>query len=539
MRMRVMCGARCFMASVGLRAPRAAAWAQSLARAAVALCLLFAAAAVQAQTSSRPFTALRPASGAAAAAYALVVELAPREQTAGVHIALAPAVAPAPGARYVVWVNGSVVADVGAAGGRQILAIAPDAFTPGTNTIQLALAPSGAPVTAALALSHPAPLDDADSSLSIDFAGLRPNPAPTLAQLPLAFDARAWLPHTIAVDLGGDAVTAGQLSAAALAVQGVASRMRQVDIAVTYRSETTIEPWGRDAESWNVSAEDVAAGDMLLVGTRSALSRALPASVERAITGPFVGVYPLNGGKSVAVVISGETDDECVRAAQAFADPSAAWPASPAMVIANSAGGEAPRTRLAMTLAEPDPALVRAALRFAAVRASRTDAIAAVPVRFSSDPSGSNLFLGKDSALSARVRRHLPVYPPLQPGQAVSLPKRGGELTSVAMLGVSNDAVARAVDMLRRPGAWSFFSEHATLIDTRARTMTPLAVATRSPLAQVRLFLADPFAFWSVLAALLLASFVFVNLALKLQVVQRLEAAGRQPSHRMPNKGST
>ena len=448
---------------------------------------------------------------------------------------------PAPGARYVVWVNGTVVADVSATGARQTLAISPGAFTPGTNSIQLALAPSGAPVTAALALAEPAPVDDAHSSLSLDFAGLRPNTAPTLAQLPLAFDARAWLPHTIAVDLGGDTVTAEQLRAAALAVEGVAARMRQVDTAVTYRSERTVEPWGRDAQSWNVPAEDVAAGDVLLVGTRATLARALPASIERAITGPFLGVYPINGGRSVALVISGKTDLECLRAAQAFADPSAVWPASAAVVIANDAATRAPGTALAVTLAEPDPALVRAALRFVAVRVRATGAIADVPVRFSSDPSGAAVFLGKDSALSARVRRHWPVYPPLQPGQAVSVPMpgQGGSLPFVAILGVRNDAVARAVAMLRQPGAWSRFMQHATLFDTRAGTMTPLAVATRSPLAQVRLFLADPVAFWSLLAALLLASFVFVNLALKLQVAQRLETDSRQPMQRMPNKRTT
>lgn len=527
------------MVSVYSHSARVCDWATSLARLATALCLLFGATAVCAQTASQPFTALRPASGAAAAAHALVVALAPREEMAGAHMTVAPAVPPAPGSRYVVWVNGAVVADVAATGVQQTLGISPGAFAPGTNSIQLALAPSGAPVTAALALAQRAPVDDARSSLSLDFAGLRPNTAPTLAQLPLAFDARAWLPHTIAVDLGSDTVTAEQLRAAALAVEGVAARMRQVDIAVTYRSETTVEPWGRDPESWNVPAEDVAAGDMLLVGTRATLARALPASVEHAITGPFLGIYPMNGGKSVAVVVSGETDADCVRAAQAFADPSAVLPASAAMVIARSAAGHAPDTRFAMTLAEADPALVRAALRFAAVRVRATGAIADGPVGFSSDPSGADVFFGKDSALSARVRRHLPVYAPLQPGQAVSVPGQGKGLSSVAIVGVRNDAVARAVEMLRQPGAWSLFMQHATLFDTRAGTMTPLAVATRSPLAQVRLFLADPVAFWSVLAALLLASFVFVNLALKLQVAHRLDAAGRQPMDRMPNKKTT
>jgi hypothetical protein len=510
-----------------------------LVRLAAVLLMSLAAAGACAQTAARPLSTLRPAGGAAASAHALVVELSPREVLSGAHLDVVPTALPPTGSRYAVWVNGALAADVLASGHKQTLALAPNLFDPGVNTIQLALAPSGAPLTSELAGSAAASVDDARSMLSLDFAGLRPNPTPTLAQIPLAFDARAWLPRTVSVDLGRGPRAPEQLEAATLAVQRIVARMRRADVSVAYLSEGSIADWGRDPESWGLNEEDVAAGDTLVVGTRATLSRELPASIARAVTGPFVGIYPANAGKSVVVVISGVTDADCVRAAQRFADSSAALPAEAAMVIGKDALVRPPVTREAIALAEPDPALVRAALRFAAVRAKATGEIADFAIRFSGDPTGGNFFFGKDSALPPDLRRHLPVFAPLQPGQAVSLPATLGGASFVAIVGVRNAAVVGAVDMLRNPAVWSLFTRHATLFDTRAQSAVPLAVARRSPLAEVRLFLADPLTFWSVLGALLLASFVFVNLALKAQVAQRLEAAGQRPAGEAPPPKST
>lgn len=528
MRMRATSGERSFMVS-------------RLARTAAALAIVvigFAAAAAHGQTATRPFAALRPASGPAATAHALVVELSPREVLSGAHVELAPKGVLPIGSRYAVWVNGKLAATADARDGdtRQTLPLAPNAFAPGVNTIQLALASRAVPLTNDIAITAPAPVDDTRSALSLDFAGLRPNPAPTLAQIPLAFDARAWLPRTVTVDLGQGEVVPEELDAATLAVQAIAARMRQVNLTVAYRSASTLAQWSRDPQSWGIAEEDTAAGDVLLVGTRATLSRELPASVAGAVTGPFVGLYPANAGKSVVVVISGLTDVDCVRAARMFADTSASLPPRPAMVVGGGTTVRASATRVAVTLAESDPALVRAVLRFAAVRAKTTGEVAEFASRYSGDASGTNFYFGQDSALSSKLRRHLPSYAPLQPGQAVSLPAHIGAQPFVAIVGVRNAAVAGAVDMLRKPAAWSLFTQRATLFDTRAESAIALATAARSPLAEIRLFLADPVAFWSVLAALLLASFVFVNLALKAQVAGRLDATGRQSSRGTPNK---
>ncbi|MGN6316720.1 hypothetical protein [Trinickia sp.] len=510
-----------------------------LLRFAAALLMSLAAADACAQTAARPFSALRPAGGAAASAHALVVELSPREVLSGAHLDVVPTVEPPIGSRYAVWVNGALAADVLASGPKQTLALAPNLFDPGVNTIQLALAPPGAPLTSELARPAAARVDDARSRLSLDFAGLRPNPTPTLAQIPQAFDARAWLARTLSVDLGLGPSAPEQLEAATLAVQRIVARMHQVDVSVAYSSEGSIAEWGREPESWGLNEEDLAAGDTLVVGTRATLSRQLPASIARAVTGPFVGIYPANAGKFVIVVISGVTDADCVRAAQWFADSSAALPAEAATVIGKDARVRPPAAHAAIALAEPDPALVRATLRFAAARTKATGEVADFAIRFSGDPSDANYFFGKDSALPPGLRRHLPTYAPLQPGQAVSLPATVGGDSFVAIVGARNAAVVGAVDMLRRPAVWSLFTQHATLFDTRAQSAVPLEAARRSPLAEVRLFLADPLTFWSVLGALLLASFVFVNLALKAQVAQRLEAAGQRPAGEAPPQKST
>jgi hypothetical protein len=529
MLMPAMSGARFFMVS-------------RLARLLTAFAIAFAATAAYAQTVSRPFASLRPASGAAAAAHALVVELSPREVLSGAHIELASSATPPAGDRYLVWINGALIVNTEATGAHQTLELAPNAFAPGVNTIQLALAPNGAPVANALALTASAPIDDSNSRLSLDFAGMRANPAPTLAQLSLAFDSHAWLPRTVAVDLGEGAAapTPAQVQAASLAVESVATRMRQIDVTVTYRSEGSVADWSRDPESWGVAKEDTAAGDTLLVGTRAALSHELPASIAHAVTGPFLGIYPANAGRSVVVVISGLTDADCLHAAHVFADPVASLPASAAMVIdrgyAGQAGHAGPAPHLAMALAEEDPALVRAALRFAAVRAKATGEVADFSFRYGTEVAGIDYFFGQDAALSRKLRSRLPVYAPLQPGQAVSLPAQIDHHSFIAMIGVRNAALAGAVDMLRKPATWARFTQRATLFDTRTQAAIPLAVARRSLLAQARLFLADPLTFWLVLAALLLASFVFVNLALKAQVAARLETSGAKAPADAPGK---
>jgi hypothetical protein len=502
---------------------------------ALTACLLsLATLSATAQTVTRPFSSLRPTGGAAAAAHALIVELAPREALSGVHLRVASAAAPQAGARYVVWVNGAQAAKVDANEAEQTLALSPGAFMPGTNSIQLALVPRSAAISAETALTHVAPIDDARSSVTLDFAGLRPNTTPTLAQLAEAFDGKAWMPRTVTIEFGRDPASPEQLRAAALAVQGIAARMRQVDVKAAYRNESSIVAGDHDPASWAIAPEAARAGDILLVGTRAALADALPASVASAITGPFLGVYSAYEGKSVIVVLSGVTDADCVHAALAFADTATVFPARSAIALGDVTALHAPQTHLAVSLGRERSALVRAALNFAAIRVRATGAPADFTFTLSGESTHTDLFFGRDTALATRLRRQLPVYPPLQPGQAVSLPGSVGTQRFVAVLGSDDASVARAVDMLRQPAIWSLFTKGATLFDTAAESAVPLALARRSPVAALRLLLADPKVFWSVLVALLILLFVFLNIALKAQVAKRLDAGNHASSSRTP-----
>ncbi|MFP3569705.1 hypothetical protein [Paraburkholderia sp. SIMBA_030] len=521
--MRVTSAAKAFMARWRVRT--------------LAACLLsLATLSATAQTVTRPFSALRPTGDAAAAAHALVVELSPREALSGVHLRLAAAAALPAGARYVVWVNGAQVAEADANAAEQILALSPNAFVPGTNSIQLALMPRSAAISAETALANLAPIDDARSSVSLDFAGLRPDTAPTLAQLPVAFDRRAWMPRTVTVELGGDSTSPEQLRAAALAVQGVAARMRQVDVTAAYQGESATGAPDRDPASWMIAPEAALAGDVLLVGTRKALADLLPAPVARAITGPFLGLYAANEGKSVIVVLSGITDADCVHAAQAFADTAMVFPARSAIALDEATAIHAPPTRRAVSLGQKDPALVRAALNFAAIQVRATGVPADFTFTFSSDSANADLFFGRDAALSAHLRRQLPVYPALQPGQAVSLPGSVGVQRFIAVLGNGTASVAGAIDMLRQPATWSLFTKGPTLFDTTAQSAVPLTLGKRSPVATLRLQLDDLRVFWSVLVALLVLLPFFLNVALKAQVAKRLDAGDHSPSSATPPK---
>jgi hypothetical protein len=509
-----------------------------------------------AQTVTRPFQALRPASGPAATAHALVVELSPREVLSGVHLDVAPATAPAAGTQYAVWVNGRLAARTDASASPQRIALAPAAFSPGVNSIQLArVAPNtpDASLNGQTAQNAAAPVDDARSSVSLDFAGLRPNPTPTLAQIPLAFDARALLPRTVTLDFGRRALPSPErLRAAALAVQGIAARMPHADVRVAWHGVDTRLAWygSRDPASWAIDPDAAAAGDVLVIGTREALADTLPASVVASIGGPsgapFIGLYPANGGKSVIVVLSGTSDADCLRAARAFADPAVVFPArngnangaGNAITLDNTIAVREPPTHRAISLTGDAP-LVRAAMNFAAIAARHTGVPVDFTFAFPGRIASADLLFSQDSAVSGRVRSALPVYPPLRPHEAVSVAADLGPHRLVAIIGNDEPSVELSVDLLRGPAAWSLFNRGPVLFDTAEASAIPLEAAKRSRVAALRLLLADPAVFWPVLLALLALCGLFVNLALKAQVVRRLGEAGPSTHPDTPLKQKT
>lgn len=460
----------------------------ALLGAAVACLLGLGTLSAAAQTVTRPLSALPSAAGAATAARALVVELSAREVLSGVHLELASKVAPDPGAQYVVWVNGTEVARIDATGAVQ--------------------------------------------SITLDFAGLRPNPAPTLAQLPLAFDARSWMPRNVTVVLGRESPSPERLRAAALAVESIATRMRQVDVTVAYESGRAAGK-RNGSGSWKLD-ENATRSDVLLVGTRNALEDVLPAAAAQAIDGPFLGIYAANEGRSVVIVLSGITEADCLRAAQAFTDASTVLPAHADMTLDAAMAIHVPPAHLAMALANPDATLVRAALNFSSVRARATGVVADTTFTLSSDLANTDFFFSPATPVGARLLRQLPPLPLLQPGQAVSVTGHSGTHPFVAVLGGSDAAVGHAVGMLRRPAIWSLFAQGPTIFDTTAESAKPLAIAARTPVARLRLLLADPIVFSSVLATLLALSYVVLNMTLKEQVKKRFDqsALATEPTKR-------
>jgi hypothetical protein len=167
------------------------------------------------------------------------------------------------------------------------------------------------------------------SSITLDVAGVRPSLNPRLTQLGVAFDPRGWLNRDIAVVSGTERVSEAQLSAASLVMEGLGQRMGvrpvRVEVFAASRAQSTSAASGgpAPAQTSHFTGLDpsIAKGrDVILIGRRAELSRYLDASLYDKIRGAFVGIFPLNEGTSVGLIVSGNTDEELLRAARAVAD---------------------------------------------------------------------------------------------------------------------------------------------------------------------------------------------------------------------------
>ena len=159
------------------------------------------------------------------------------------------------------------------------------------------------------------------SFISLDIAGVRPSLTPRLTQLGVAFDSRAWLNREIAVVSGSERVSESQLSAAALVMQGVGLRMGMRPVRVQVFAASRAQATGPQPGHFSGLDPAVFKGrDVILIGRRAELSRYLDAPLYDKIRGAFVGIYPLNDGLSVGLIVSGNTDEEVLRAARAVAD---------------------------------------------------------------------------------------------------------------------------------------------------------------------------------------------------------------------------
>lgn len=168
-------------------------------------------------------------------------------------------------------------------------------------------------------------LNTIQSTITLDFAGLRPNLNPTLAQLALAFDERAWLHHPVAFVSGSEHVNEAQLAAASMVAQGIALRMGTEPVHYqVFGANAGVSPQPSGDPNFPGLSQNVVLGrDVVLIGRRAELSRYMSTGLYRATeTSPFVGIYPMAQGDSMVLLVTGETDADVMAAARSLADPS-------------------------------------------------------------------------------------------------------------------------------------------------------------------------------------------------------------------------
>ena len=165
-------------------------------------------------------------------------------------------------------------------------------------------------------------IDPVNSKISMLVDGIRANPRPRLSQLGVAFDARTWNPMPVKVVTATESFSPEQVAALSHVTQGVYLRRGR------HFSEFSIE--GANASAaytpqsgpfTGLNPELTSNADVILVGTKSELSRLVSGEVAAAITGPYAGIFPSADGAHFMLVLSGRDDQELQTATRAFASP--------------------------------------------------------------------------------------------------------------------------------------------------------------------------------------------------------------------------
>lgn len=177
-------------------------------------------------------------------------------------------------------------------------------------------------------------VDTIKSVISFDGDLRRVNPV--LSDLEHYFDPKLsnyWKLNVLAAQSVG--LDAKHLGWGNLAVQGVATRLQYVPMAVQYSSaEAAIGQQKGEFSGLNLAGLDNT--DSVLVGTADELAPYLGAAVKSAIQGAFLGLYPLNENSGhVVLVISGRDDNEVGLAALAFAHSMVTLPDAQSTVVQN------------------------------------------------------------------------------------------------------------------------------------------------------------------------------------------------------------
>lgn len=459
---------------------------------------------------------------------AFAFELAPREQLSGVEMQIAreaPSDAFRKANRYVVWANGQLAGQFAMEkGASQILPIFSGAFAPGVNTLQVALAPVEIAPDVALSRHLRSGATLSLSQLTLHFAGFRPNGAATLAQLPLAFDRRSWLPREITILESHATPRETALRDASLGAQALASRMPNARLSVVYEDDATPEAQPTTAGGLRIPVGALRGGDVLLVGRRESLAGFIPKDQLKSASGPSLGMWPALEGRSIVVVATGDTDEQAREALRAFADPRRAFPATSWLNLRQEKG-EMPSPDTApgimVGLAGDGKNMKAAAIDYAMIVSKHDGKL--VDIQFSLSPRADQdqIILGIENKLSVNVRQALPGYSAPEFGAAVGLPFVDRGAHGVALIGHDGMSVRRAVERLRESDSWARFMAAPVRFADNAKSIKPLETQPRSAANKIRGWMSTPFVFWPILALVFLIALFSINGALGLQDQKR------------------
>lgn len=163
-------------------------------------------------------------------------------------------------------------------------------------------------------------------------SGLKYNARPNLSQMGIVFDPRLWTPQTVTVVAGSGYASDAALTASALAAQGIALRKQSVPNFKWVAGDDAYAAGNPQRALPGLNLEKTA-GDVLLIGRKSEISRYLDTTTYQTINGAYLGLTALDADGRVAVIISGETDEQVLEAAKVFADPEQVTPAEQAAVV--------------------------------------------------------------------------------------------------------------------------------------------------------------------------------------------------------------
>lgn len=140
---------------------------------------------------------------------------------------------------------------------------------------------------------------------------------PTLSDLDDLIDPKAWSARPVAIVSAAHPDGDQALASGGLLAEGIALRLRYLDPAL----RVVDAPRGAgDGILPGLALASLAGADVLLIGTRDALSGELDPQIAARIQNGFLGIYPKPGdARHFVLVVSGRNDSEVNRAARAFA----------------------------------------------------------------------------------------------------------------------------------------------------------------------------------------------------------------------------